>query len=197
MCADKYRNFEHLKAHEVEGTDFAICVETRDGPVAVIAPHGGKIETGTSQIATAIAAGKHSLYSFEGHKKTNNRDLHITSANFDEPRGRELVARCDTVVAVHGLEDEVERIDIGGLDQKLRDRIAANLQRAGFKAGIVTSGPHAAISGDNICNRGRAGAGAQLEITRSLRDALKADEARLEVFARAVQDAIDDRLLNS
>lgn len=197
MCADKYRNFEHLKAHEAEGTDFAICVETRDGPVVVIAPHGGKIETGTSQIATAIAARKHSLYCFEGRKKTNNSDLHITSTTFDEPSGRKLVARCDTVVAVHGLEGEVERIDVGGLDQKLRDRIAANLQRAGFKAAIVTSGPHSAISGENICNRGRTGAGAQLEITRGLRDALKADEARLQVFARAIQDAIDDRLPKS
>lgn len=191
MPADRYTSFEDLLRHEAEGKDFAIRVEPRDGPVAVIAPHGGKIETGTSQIAAAIAADRHSLYCFEGSKNANNRHLHITSTNFDEPRSRELIARCHTVIAVHGLKGEVERIDVGGLDQALRDRITANLQRAGFKATVVTSGSHAAIDHANICNRGRTGAGVQLEITRGLRDALKSDEARLQAFANAVQDAID------
>lgn len=163
------------------------------GPVAVIAPHGGKIETGTSQIAAAIAADKHSLYSFEGRKKSKNRELHITSTNFNEPRCRDLVARCDAVIAVHGLDGVDERIDVGGLelDQGLRDRITGNLQRAGFKAYIVTNGPHAAIFGANICNRGRAGAGVQLEVTHGLRDALNADEALMQTFARGVQEAIN------
>jgi phage replication-related protein YjqB (UPF0714/DUF867 family) len=166
-------------------------MEQRNGPVAVVAPHGGKIETGTSEVAAAIAADRHSLYRFEGCKKANNRGLHITSTKFNEPRCLDLIAASDTVIAVHGLKGHVERVDVGGLDAKLRDRIAANLQRAGFKTGIVTTGSHAAIDRNNICNRGRSRAGVQLEITRALRDALKTDDARLQVFARAVQDAID------
>lgn len=65
------------------------------------------------------------------------------------------------------------------------------LRSVGFEASVVTSGRHAAVSPLNICNRGRSGAGAQLEITRGVRDALKADKACLDAFAGAVQRAID------
>jgi phage replication-related protein YjqB (UPF0714/DUF867 family) len=53
--------------------------------VAVIAPHGGGIEPGTSELATAIAGDDFSLYLFEGLKSAGNGELHITSTNFDEP----------------------------------------------------------------------------------------------------------------
>src|SRR5262249_40676528 len=148
---------------------------------------------GTSQIAAAIATDRYSLYCFEGCKKAHNDELHITATNFDEPRCRELVKRSDTVIAVHGLAGKDKRIDVGGLDQKLRNRIAENLKRAGFDASIIATGPHAAIDRANICNRARTGAGVQLEITRGLRDALKKDEAYLQLFARAVQEAIGNK----
>lgn len=191
MSGDKYQNFEDLRLHEAEGKDFAIRLESLDVPVAVIAPHGGKIEPGTSQIATAIATGKYNLYCFEGCKRSGNCDLHITSTHFDEPRCRELIARCDVNVAVHGLDGKHQGVDVGGLDRALRDQISASLRSAGFEVSVVTSGHHAAVGRSNICNQGRSGAGVQLEITRGLRDALTADEARLGVFARAVQQAID------
>jgi hypothetical protein len=70
--------------------------------VAIIAPHGGKIEPWTSAIATAIAADDYCLYCFEGRKRRENRDLHITSTHFDEPQCLTLVSGCDQVVAVHG-----------------------------------------------------------------------------------------------
>jgi phage replication-related protein YjqB (UPF0714/DUF867 family) len=188
---DKYKNFDDLRRHEREGVDFAIRIKRRRASAAVIAPHGGKIELGTSKIAIATAADAYSSYCFEGLKRRMNRDLHITSTNFDEPRCLKLISRCDIVVAMHGLDGARERIDIGGRDKGLRNRIRANLQRAGFKARVVTRGTHAAVSRRNICNRGRSGAGAQLEITRGLRDALRTSKARLANFADAVQQAIE------
>jgi phage replication-related protein YjqB (UPF0714/DUF867 family) len=191
---DKYRNYDELRAQEREGIDFAICTNQRLAKAIVIAPHGGKIELATSAIAVAVAADAYGSYCFEGLKTRGNADLHITSTNFDEPRCLKLISRCDVVVAVHGLAGIQEFIDIGGRDAQLRNLIRANLREAGFQAHIVTSGPHAARSPRNICNRGRSRAGAQLEVTRRLRNALLESKARLRIFADAVRLAIDRRL---
>jgi phage replication-related protein YjqB (UPF0714/DUF867 family) len=42
---DKYRDFEELRQSEVEGNDYRLVVCPRpESRIAVIAPHGGKIE---------------------------------------------------------------------------------------------------------------------------------------------------------
>jgi phage replication-related protein YjqB (UPF0714/DUF867 family) len=164
--------------------------------VAIIAPHGGRIEPATSEIASAIAADSYSSYCFEGLRRRPHSDLHIKSTNFDEPRCLELISACDIVVAVHGLSGTEEAIDLGGLDAELRDAICDNLNQAGFAASVVTRGDHAATSTDNICNRGRRAAGVQLEITRQLRDTLlKGRKAsRLSLLADSVRLAVEDSL---
>jgi phage replication-related protein YjqB (UPF0714/DUF867 family) len=101
---------------------------------------------------------------------------------------------CDLVVAVHGLAGRREAVDVGGRDHQLRDLIDANLHAAGFDSKIVTSGSHAATSKSNICNKGRRGAGVQLEITKGLRDDFMqgARSPKLADFADAVANAIAD-----
>jgi len=81
MHIDHYHSYSELAEHEVEGTDFTITVFRRPfSAVAVIAPHGGKIEPRTSEIARAIAGEDFNLYLFEGIKKRGNyAALHITS----------------------------------------------------------------------------------------------------------------------
>lgn len=55
---DRYSNFEALRAEQTEGRDFRIRVGLpEEAMVASIAPHGGAIEPGTSELATAIAGG--------------------------------------------------------------------------------------------------------------------------------------------
>jgi phage replication-related protein YjqB (UPF0714/DUF867 family) len=192
---DTYENFEQLKAVEREDVDFSIRCTPRNLPVAIIAPHGGKIEPGTSEIASAIAGADYSLYRFEGLKANHNfKLLHIKSGNFNEPKCVALVQASDYVVAVHGLRGANKAIDVGGLDEKLRDSIRANLEAAGFTAKVVTSGKHAAREADNICNRGRRKMGVQLEITNGLRKVLNTDRERLSAFAFAVREAILDQI---
>jgi phage replication-related protein YjqB (UPF0714/DUF867 family) len=98
---DRYPNFEMLPRAE-RADNFCIDCRRRPSPVAIIAPHGGKIEPGTSIIAAAIAADDYCLYCFEGRKCQGNRYLHITSTHFDEPQCLTLISGCDQVVAVHG-----------------------------------------------------------------------------------------------
>ena len=54
--ADKYRNFDQLSRNESSGIDFRILVRRARTAFAIVAPHGGGIEPGTSEIADSIAA---------------------------------------------------------------------------------------------------------------------------------------------
>jgi phage replication-related protein YjqB (UPF0714/DUF867 family) len=187
----EYANFAELRSAQREGVNYKLHVRPQKSAVAIIAPHAGTIEPSTDRIATAIAADDLNLYIFEAIRSADeNRTLHITSSNFDEPQCVKLIAGCDVIVAVHGLAEKTrEHVDVGGLDTALRDAICARLGATGFAATAVSSGPHAGVSSHNICNRGRRGRGVQLEITRPLRDKLHGD--LLSRFADAVRDAIN------
>ena len=168
--ARTYRNFGDLARAQVRGRDYEISIRRRArSRVAVIAPHGGKIESGTSEIATAIAADEHNLYLFEGIRTTRNYfSLHLTSHLFDEPECLRLIAACDTVIAIHGCGGAEPKVLLGGRDTALRDRLAGAL--AATAIGAETSGhrfPATQLS--NICNRGARQQGVQIELTDPLR----------------------------
>ena len=57
-----YTNFRELADHEVEGQDYRIRVELREPRVLIMAPHGGKIEPTTAEVAEAIAGMDYSFY---------------------------------------------------------------------------------------------------------------------------------------
>ena len=111
-----WRNFGELAGQETEGQDYAIRICLRNGPVLVMAPHGGKIEPGTAEIAEAIAGDDHSFYTFEGIKADGNAVLHIQSHLFDEPQAIEAMKGAKIVVTVHGYADkEYGFVMVGGL----------------------------------------------------------------------------------
>ena len=153
--------------------------------VLIIAPHGGLIEAGTSEIAGLIAGEDHRLFSFEGLKpRGSNRDLHITSHRFDHPECLALASRTNVVLSVHGCLGAA-RIHIGGLDMQLADELAESLRSAAFPIEPASErypGRHPL----NICNRGLRAKGAQLEITHDLRAAAESRAA----IAGAVRGAL-------
>jgi phage replication-related protein YjqB (UPF0714/DUF867 family) len=168
--ADRYENFAELAAHERENTDFQIRSETRRDTPAVIAPHGGGIEPGTSELAEAIAGGDLSFYAFEGLKKDGNGVLHLTSDHLDEPIAIELVSASPTVVALHGELKCIDKVAfLGGLDKELGQRIRTALEAAEFVVRIHDNPNLQGVNKNNICNRGRSGQGVQLEMSRPLR----------------------------
>lgn len=193
---DRYNSFSALRERETEGVAYRIHIEDRSSPIAVIAPHGGFIEPATSEIALAIAGERFSLYRFEGLDPVRlHHELHVTSENFDEPVAMDLVANSSIVVAVHGRTDRDDPLTswIGGLDTSLRDRIVRALRLNGFVAGARVKGEAlAGASAGNICNHGKRRAGVQLEIPRSVRDALMADAEQLVRYAGAIRHAIDE-----
>jgi len=166
---NKYSSYAELARHEVQGRDYRIRASRRaHSPVLIVAPHGGMIEAGTSEIADSVAGSEYSVFSFEGLKANGaNRDLHVTSHQFDHPDCLGLAARSEVVLAVHGCRGE-SLIHVGGLDAELTARLSRHLRAAGFDVDAASEkypGRHPL----NICNRGSREMGAQLEITYDLR----------------------------
>ena len=167
--ADKYGSYSELASNESHGTDYrVVAVERPDSPVLIVAPHGGSIEVGTSELAARIAGEDHSLFVFEGLKPWGrNRDLHITSHCFDHPQCLALVSRSSVTLGVHGCKGR-SQIFIGGLDAELGALLAVRLKEAGFPASREGH-QYLGLNPLNICNRGRRQRGAQLEFTMDFR----------------------------
>lgn len=127
--ADRYRSFNDLAANHRRGVDYDIRVVDRGTQIVILAPHGGRIEPQTSQIAEAIARNHFSFYTFEALKNGSHGDFHITSHRFDEPSAIDLLSRSWTAVAIHGRRnDGTDRIWLGGRAETLRDEIGASLR---------------------------------------------------------------------
>jgi phage replication-related protein YjqB (UPF0714/DUF867 family) len=185
MAKDNYNNFEKLNHFEKINTDYRISISDLGSPTTIIAPHGGKIEPKTSDIAAGIARDQFNYYCFEGLKPTDNRCLHITSHNFDEPQALQLLARSQTVVAVHACTDERAVVYPGGRDEELMGAIVKELKAAGISV-ANQSIKYQGLNPDNICNRGASGRGAQLEISRGLRD----DNHKVLMLCSAIRTAL-------
>jgi phage replication-related protein YjqB (UPF0714/DUF867 family) len=185
MTQDTYSCFAELDHHEERNKDYKISTVEVGSSITIIAPHGGKIEPGTSDIVRRIASQKFNYYCFEGIAKENNRRLHITSHNFDEPIAVRMVSKSLIVVAIHACTDYERCVYLGGLDKMLKVAIANELGSRGI---IVSNGKgrFKGINPDNICNRGANNQGVQLEISRGLRD----DVIKRHLISTAVQAAL-------
>ncbi|MEJ0034667.1 MAG: poly-gamma-glutamate hydrolase family protein [Gammaproteobacteria bacterium] len=188
-ATDTYTSFAELEVRETHGTDYRVrMVERPDAPVVILAPHGGGIEVGTSQLAARIARGRHSLFLFEGLKPPwQNRGLHITSHRFDHPLCVALVSRHPVTLAVHGCRGE-SRIYVGGLDTVLKTLLAAKLNDAGFST-TSDNHPYMGLNPLNICNRGSRGRGVQIELTRDFREPIYRRR-----IAPLIREALDEYL---
>ncbi|MGK4584805.1 poly-gamma-glutamate hydrolase family protein [Kitasatospora sp. HPMI-4] len=159
----------------------------------VIAPHGGGIEPGTSELCLAIAgyhpadlaptpaAGPvHDYWMFEGLRSAGNAALHVTATHCDDTAARSLCGGSLNVLSLHGcrpsragLAPEARAVLVGGLNTTLRQYLMEEFAAVGIRA-VTASGDEeiAGLSPANICNRTLLGMGAQLEISTELRAAM-------------------------
>jgi phage replication-related protein YjqB (UPF0714/DUF867 family) len=178
--ADKYKNFSELARKEVAGVDYRVLLRRATPSFAIVAPHGGGIEPGTSEIADAVAesdlsAGTNlSFYAFEAIKSGGNKDLHITSTNFDESMCLALIKAAEIVITIHGehSDEDSEGVFVGGLDKRLGQRLGSALKSAGFLVGRHKSPKLQGLELNNLCNRGKKKAGVQLELSQNVRKQL-------------------------
>jgi phage replication-related protein YjqB (UPF0714/DUF867 family) len=204
--ADTYRNFAELARHEKAGIDYDVLVRRVRPAFCVVAPHGGGIEPGTSEIADAIAAPVFSFYTFEGLKSKGNAGLHITSTRFDEPMCLTLLSQSSVVLTLHGehSEEDGEGVFVGGLDEVLGVQIGRALTRKGFEVRKHRNRKLQGLEPNNLCNRGISNAGVQLELSKAVRKTLfksltregrKQKTERFDVFVNAVRTVVKQEQL--
>lgn len=169
---EKYQSFNQLLASENKDVDFRRIVKRRNSHWLIVAPHGGGIEPGTSELAAAIAGFSHSLYTFEGIRKSGNKTLHIASTQFDDPQLLKLLKSSDGTIVIHGCSGNEQIAYVGGLRDDIRDKIIAQLLENGIKATISSNPSLQGRDINNICNRNSIGKGVQIELTEGLRSAM-------------------------
>lgn len=127
---DKYLSFHELKQNERVNIDYKTFVNKRNINIAILAIHGGEIEPGTSDLATKLAEkGGYSSYVFEALKVSSNRDLHITSTNFDDENARNMARKSKMPISIHGYRGEGEVVYVGGLDKELKMKFLIQLKK--------------------------------------------------------------------
>jgi phage replication-related protein YjqB (UPF0714/DUF867 family) len=180
--ARRYRRHEMLDDSLSERFPFA---ET-----AVIAPHGGGIETGTSELCLAIA-GYHpatlamtpptyDYWMFEGLRPSNNDELHVTATHCDDPVAWSLCGGSRNALGLHGctpsqagLPTDAQAVLVGGRNDTFQGYLLESFTAAGFLAiDAADRESMVGIEPDNIINRTLLGMGGQLEITTPLRSAM-------------------------
>jgi phage replication-related protein YjqB (UPF0714/DUF867 family) len=216
----------------VEGVDYArrhrrherfddTLARTDETPRTVIlAPHGGGIEPGTSELCLAVAgyhpanlpqnppAGvTYDYWMLEGVREDDNRLLHVTSTGCDDDMAVSLCAGSLNALALHGFADDDQVVLVGGATpdstpNPLRDLLLDGLRDAHFDARGAGQGRE--LNGNatcNIVNRTMLGMGAQLELSTPLRDAMFTEHSRPRrkhtttqlfwTFVAVCRDAID------
>ncbi|MCM0677631.1 poly-gamma-glutamate hydrolase family protein [Micromonospora phytophila] len=159
----------------------------------VLAPHGGDIEVGTSELCLAVAgyhpetlapiaeaSSRYDYWMFEGLRSTDNRLLHVTSTSCDDPQAEALCGGAVYSLSLHGckpgqagLPDTGQAVVVGGLDATLKAHLLQEYAAVGIPAlDGAAFAELAGVSPRNIVNRNLSGAGAQLELTTPLRNAM-------------------------
>jgi phage replication-related protein YjqB (UPF0714/DUF867 family) len=177
----RWRRREWIQLVEAQATD------NPEGRKIVLALHGGGIERGTSEIALAVAGyhpatfaqatdclGLHDLWIFEGLLADQNSQLHVTSANYNDPIALKLVQISRRCLSLHGLSDAPGSADIqiGGLDTELSSIVLEELTTAGISAAIGTDVDTNGNDLNNICNKTTISVGVQLEMVATYRESL-------------------------
>lgn len=209
-CLAEPRSYQDvLDRGYVPGRDFRIAFG--DGDIArclLIAPHGGGIEPGTSEVLRAVRdAGGWAWYEFAGFLRKGNKDaLHITSALFDEPTLLALLPRTNFVLTLHGAAETSDKVVyVGGNWDSGRATIIATINAATAAHGIQALEAPAHLRGGeptNLTNRGKFGHGIQLEFSRGARNLLFPPDCsreargsrspRLNALARAIHTSLQN-----
>ncbi|MFD5430209.1 poly-gamma-glutamate hydrolase family protein [Streptomyces sp. NPDC127084] len=208
MATGLYSSFAALASGQIEGIDYQRL--WRSSPISTLlhlAIHGGGVEPGTSELASAAAGDAHDFYTFEGIKRADNGELHLTATDFDDPMALTFAQGATHTVSWHGASGTTPVTSLGGLDCWLRDHIGQALSQAGFAVQIASN----EINGNdtaNICNRNTRRMGVQLEISTAQRQAffLNGDTSRANrgnitpaftTYVNAVKSAVTTALVTA
>jgi phage replication-related protein YjqB (UPF0714/DUF867 family) len=187
---------EILKNGHVLGRDFRVAFgDSKIDLCLLIAPHGGGIEPGSSEIMRAVAElGGWAWYEFAGFLRQANKEaLHVTSTEFDEPTLKRMLPQAGFVVAFHGASESGEPlVYIGGKWKLGRQIFTESINNAFGEHGIraadeIDNAVPAHLRGlddRNVTNRGKRTEGVQLEFSRAARNLLFSPDSSRQARGR-------------
>lgn len=167
----EYPSMSALRKVEQAGVAYDLAWTITDSPLIVIAPHGGAIESRTSEIAGAIAGTDHTQCQFKGKLPAgqNYPRLHVTSEHWDVEECLILIGQRTHALSIHGTSKADKVVYIGGRDTATGAELATVLRTAGFSVVQPAPAEIAGTSIQNFVNKDADGAGVQLELTTELR----------------------------
>ena len=187
---------EILQRNFVRDRDFRVAFgDANIEKCLLIAPHGGGIEPGTSEIMRAVVElGGWAWYEFAGYLRRGNKEaLHIASTEFNEPTLLALLPQTEVAATFHG-SDETDRpvVHVGGRwkfwRQATIEAINESFHAHGIRAIDATENGDTehicGLHGSNITNRGRRAEGIQMEFSREARNLLFPPDASREARGR-------------
>jgi phage replication-related protein YjqB (UPF0714/DUF867 family) len=187
---------EILQRGHVLGRDFRVAFgDSKIELCLLIAPHGGGIEPGSSEIMRAVAnVGDWAWYEFAGFLRKGNKEaLHISSTDFDEPTLKSMLPQAGFVIAFHGASESREPIVYVGGKWKLgRQTVIESINVAFGKHGIraadaldlAVAAHLRGLDDSNITNLGKRAEGIQLEFSRGARNLLFPPDSSREARGR-------------
>ena len=184
LVAEPRSYAEILQRGYVLNRDFRVAFgDSKIELCLLIAPHGGGIEPGSSEIMRTVAEmGGWAWYEFAGFLRKGNKDaLHISSTEFNEPTLKSMLPQTGFIVAFHGASESREPIVyVGGKWSLGRRTVIEAINGAFRKHGIravdaIDNAVAAHLRGlddSNITNLGKRAEGIQLEFSRGARNLL-------------------------
>lgn len=167
----EYPSMTALRKVEQAGTAYDLTWTVTRSPLIVVAPHGGAIETRTSEIAAAIAGTEHTQCQFKGKLPAGHNfpRLHVTSEHWDVEECLILIRQRTHALSIHGTARPDKVVYIGGRDTAAGAELKTALDAADFNVVQPAPGDIAGTSTENFVNKDADGAGVQLELTTDLR----------------------------
>lgn len=167
----EYPSMSALRKVEQAGVAYDLAWTITDSPLIVIAPHGGAIESRTSEITSAVAGTDHTQCQFGGKLPAgqNYPRLHVTSEHWDVEECLILIGQRTHALSIHGTAKADKVVYIGGRDTATGAELATALRAAGFSVVQPAPAEIAGTSTQNFVNKDADGAGVQLELTTELR----------------------------
>lgn len=172
---DYYKSMTDLYNDTKEGTDWKKDTRNSGSRVLIVAPHGGNIEQGTSELTKLVADdGNYDYFSFEAIRPSNNTQLHVTSTHYDDETLHEMIEDRTATISIHGAQGDEPIVYLGGPKSPLRDAIQSQLESKGF---VVKVPPEylGGANSNNFINKVDGSTGVQLELTTALRKAFFKD----------------------
>ena len=161
------RSFLQIAKTAKADIDYKIIYKPGVRSYLIVAPHGGNIEPGSTELAQAIANNNYGFYVFNGLKRDSS-SVFVPSTRFDEPELMRVTKNYSTVIAVHIVPSSDRIIYVGGDYRQIVDKIIKSLADQGFQSAI-TPRDGSAWNRTNLVNRNTVG-GVQIEVSSAVLD---------------------------